>query len=65
MKVGAGPLNETLSWKIRLGAYRIRGDADGCEPGKGKGRPLARRRTSISTRLEIPSILLVSWETTI
>ncbi len=58
-------MNETLSLKIRLGAFRIRGDADGCEPGKGRGRPLARRRRSISTRLEIPSILFVSWETII
>jgi len=43
----------------------MRGDADGCEPGKGKGRPLARRRRRISTRLEIPRILLLSWETII
>jgi hypothetical protein len=43
----------------------MRGNVAGCEPGKGKGRLLARRRISMNTKLEMPRILLVSWETMI
>jgi hypothetical protein len=68
LKVGGEPLIETLSLKIRVGGYvlgprGLRGNAIVCEPGKGKGKLLARRRRSTSTKLEIPKILLVSWET--
>ena len=68
MKVGVGPVNETVRLKIRVGGYvlgprGLRGSAIVCEPGKGKGKLLARRRRSTSTKLEIPKILLVSWET--
>jgi len=63
-------MNESVSLKIRVGAYPLeppwmRGDVAGCEPGKGKGRLLARRRIRMSTRLLTPRILLVSWETMI
>jgi hypothetical protein len=56
--------------KIRVGAYLLeplgmRGNVAGCEPGKGKGRLLARNRRSINTKLVIPRSLLVSWETLI
>jgi hypothetical protein len=43
----------------------MRGKIAGCEPGKGKGRPLARRRIRMNTKLAMPRILLVSWETMI
>ena len=68
MKVGVPLVNETVSLRIREGVYGLgppglRGNANGWEPGKGKGRTLARRIMSMNARLVIPRILLLSCET--
>jgi hypothetical protein len=68
LKVGVPLVNETVSLKIRAGLYgfgppELRGNPNEWEPGKGKGRILARRMISMNARLVSPRILLVSCET--
>ena len=70
LKVGVPLVTETVSLKIRAGVYGfgplgLRGNANGWEPGKGKGSILTSRTISMRTKLPMPRILLVSWETMI
>jgi hypothetical protein len=68
LKVGVPLVKEMLSLKTSVGAdlfwpAGLRGSMKGLEPGYGKGRILATRRTNMKARLAMPRTLLVSWET--